>query len=390
MRRDRHFSTPALIALTGVAMTGAAAPGADPYFSGVGAIGADPDGDLSFSRIQGLSADGSVAVGFSTSPDGLRAIRWTRSGGLEALPSLLPGGPYADVASDVSADGALIVGSTLSGAAASGGLGEATSWAGGTVAGLGFVDPSSFAQSRAVAVSADGSTIVGLSSNVGAVDFEATRWVQGRPMSLGLGSGSSATGVSSDGSTIVGSWAGTTNALLGAFLWTERGVTELRDLAAGGLLDFGATALDVSADGSRAVGWATDAFEQRPVLWNDAGDPTDLGVPDDFTAGLANAISDDGSIIVGSASGLAGETAFIWTADTGSIELAAYLKPLVGGQLAGWTLTSADAISADGLTFAGVGVNPLGVSEGWVAQIPAPGTAALALWPMIRGRRRTA
>jgi hypothetical protein len=49
-----------------------------------------------------------------------------------------------------------------------------------------------------------------------------------------------------------------------------------------------------------------------------------------------------------------------------------------GLDLAGWTLTSAEGISADGLTIVGTGVNPAGNQEAWMATIPEPSTIALA------------
>ena len=50
---------------------------------------------------------------------------------------------------------------------------------------------------------------------------------------------------------------------------------------------------------------------------------------------------------------------------------------LDGIDLTGWTLVSANAISADGTTIVGVGINPAGATEAWVATIPEPGTAVL-------------
>lgn len=363
--------------------TGASA--ASPYFSGVGVLGPDPDGGFSSSRVFGLNADGTVAVGSSTSAGGNRAVRWTVGGGLEALDSL-PGAPPQDIANGVSADGTIIFGQSTS---ALSGLGEATVWTNGTATGLGFVASSPGAQSNIVAMSADGTTFVGLSSNTGLPDFEAAQWNNGIPSALGTGAGSSATAVSADGSVIVGSRTGTGGGLLGAFRWTDQGVIELQDLAAGGLFDLGATALGTSADGSRVIGWATDSFAQRPVMWDAAGNVTDLGLPLGFESGIAVDITPDGDVITGTASGFAGETAFIWTEPTGSMTLIEYLTPHIGSALDGWTLLSADAVSSDGLTFAGVGLDPTGQTQGWVAHVPAPATGVvLGVGVLATFRRR--
>ncbi len=361
---------------------------AAPSFSGTGTLGLNAAGDFSFSRISGLSDDGSIAVGISTSPLGQRAVQWTSGGGLVALPTL-SGGPVMDSANSVSGDGSMIVGTSPSAASNGFTIGEATVWSGGVASPMGFIAPADTMQSNIVSVTSDGSVMVGLSSSPGVLQFEATRWVGGVAQGLGAGDGSSATAVSQDGTFIAGSRAGTNGAFLGAFLWSELGgLTELQDIATGGFFDSGATALDITADGSLIVGWATDTFSQRPVAWDQAGTPTDIGTPFGYDAGLANAISDDGTVIVGSASSFLGETAFIWTQATGSIEMLGFLQPFVGSALDGWTLTSADAISADGLTFAGVGINPQGEFGGWVAQIPTPGAAVVLSAGLLLGARR--
>jgi hypothetical protein len=52
----------------------------------------------------------------------------------------------------------------------------------------------------------------------------------------------------------------------------------------------------------------------------------------------------------------------------------------LGDELAGWSLVSASAISADGSVIAGMGVNPSGKFQGWVVFIPEPGTFLIAIW----------
>jgi uncharacterized membrane protein len=78
--------------------------------------------------------------------------------------------------------------------------------------------------------------------------------------------------------------------------------------------------------------------------------------------------SANGSIIVGAST----NQAFHWTQKTGMVSLK---ETLIGEGLDvnGWTLTSANAISADGFTIVGNGINPSGQSEAWVANLePIP------------------
>ena len=52
----------------------------------------------------------------------------------------------------------------------------------------------------------------------------------------------------------------------------------------------------------------------------------------------------------------------------------------LGTSLTGWQLIEARGISTDGLTIAGIGTNPSGATEAWVAQlqpIPEPSTLLL-------------
>src|SRR5688500_11953960 len=81
----------------------------EPYFSGLG----DFPGAGYRSRANGVSADGSVVVGWgtsaaTTSPNPFEAFRWTPGTGLQALGDL--GATVASVATAVSGDGQAVVG----------------------------------------------------------------------------------------------------------------------------------------------------------------------------------------------------------------------------------------------------------------------------------------
>jgi hypothetical protein len=56
--------------------------------------------------------------------------------------------------------------------------------------------------------------------------------------------------------------------------------------------------------------------------------------------------------------------------------------------LTGWILQSAEAVSADGLTIAGIGFDPEGNQQAWVASIPDPSSVWIVLTGLAVGRRR--
>jgi probable HAF family extracellular repeat protein len=181
---------------------------------------------------------------------------------------------------------------------------------------------------------------------------------------------STAESISADGSVIVG----VANLDLPsistgeAFRWTaDEGMVSLGDLPGG---DYLSVADDVSADGSVIVGSGTSASGLEAFRWTAAGGMVGLG---DLSGGRFESdafdVSADGSLIVGRGSSRAGTEAFLWTAGSGMVSLRQLL--IAGGAtgLTGWTLTQASAVSADGRTIAGVGRNPRGQTEAWLATI---------------------
>jgi probable HAF family extracellular repeat protein len=269
--------------------------------AGMASLGTLPGGNYSYAR--DVSADGSVVVGVSTSTiPGTRAFRWTATGGMADLGTLVGGSGYT--AYGVSADGEVVVGA----ANLSAGGTRAFRWTAGTgMLSLGTLGGST---SIAYASSADGSVVVGDSSN--GVNARAFRWTAGGGMvdlgTLPGGLTAYARGVSADGSVIVGS-ANVSPSITRAFRWTVGGgMADLGTLSGGG----SSQAFAVSANGSIVVGQAVLGSSFHAFLWSPAGGMTDIGVLPGGTSSAAYAISADGSVVVGQASIGAQTHAFIY------------------------------------------------------------------------------
>src|SRR5262245_48417313 len=125
------------------------------WTQGGGMVGlGDLPGGSFFSLAFGCSADGSIVVGNGSLAAGPAAFRWTQATGMTALPDL-PGGTFDGSAMGCSAAGDVIVGRSFSGRGR-----EACRWSGGTVVALGDLPGGAF-DSYATGVSDDGATIVG-------------------------------------------------------------------------------------------------------------------------------------------------------------------------------------------------------------------------------------
>ncbi len=329
-------------------------------FAGLG----DLPGGTFRSNAFDVSADGSVVVGDSLSEPGWEAFRWTDEEGMVGLGDL-PGGLFASMATGVSADGSVIVGR---GRPEGGLVYEACRWtAEGGIEGLGFL-PKSGPSSMAFGVSDDGQVIIGR-AELEPFGYEvAFRWTAAEGMvSLGfLESGvptRGAWGVSADGSVIMGS-AFIPNTSQEAFRWTpETGSVGLGFLPGG----TGSASSVVTPDGVIAFGGS--GSDEGPQLWRwtEQEGMIGLGVPmfdKDVTA--------DGTIVVGADIDWQGAT--IWDAENGMRWLHDVLVTDYGMDLSGWVFGDARGISADGSTIVGRGVNPDGLIEGWIARLPRPGS----------------
>lgn len=218
------------------------------WTSATGFVGlGDLPGGNSNNFAAATNADGSVIVGSAVTGCCAQAIRWTASTGMVNL-GTLPGAT-GGVANGVSGDGSVVVGYSSTN--------EAFRWTATTgVTGLGFLPGSN--NSTATAVSANGSVIIGSSRD------QAFRWTVATGM-VAIGSlpgaiFSPANAVNADGSVIVGT-SGSAN--FQAYRWTQAtGIQSIPAiLSAGG---YGPTnwslqtAQGVSADGTVIVGNGID------------------------------------------------------------------------------------------------------------------------------------
>ena len=139
--------------------------------------------------------------------------------------------------------------------------------------------------------------------------------------------------------------------------------------------DFSSGAEAVSADGSVIVGRSGG----EAIRWTAQSAMVGLGhLNEGDVSCSAEAVSADGSVIVGFSASTLGSEAFIWDADNGIRSLQEVLFADFELDLAGWQLRSANAITPDGTIIVGSGISPDGNSEAWMAVVPEPSTFAIA------------
>jgi probable HAF family extracellular repeat protein len=304
-----------------------------------------------FGRAEAVSSNGLVIAGYAEIGLGPRhAFRWTEGTGLVDLGTLssVPGDTSTSFAQDVSADGNVVVGFSVYHRPIVGGINfEAFRWSPdapnsttGTMVGLGTlpgVHPTLPLDSRATAVSGNGSVIVGWAVGpTGGPDM--FRWTSsGHMQALGVPR-AQPTAVSHDGSVIVGTFVNT-DSRVEAFCWSQAtGRKTLPGLTLVTPLSNLSRAESISADGLVIVGSAaTTSDTTEAVIWRKTGSTGDCGDTSDWTVKtLKNVLVTDFGV----------------TAATS------------------WNLTTALGVSPDGRTIVGGGLNPDDEGEGWKIQLP--------------------
>lgn len=343
----------------------------------------------------GLSGDGQVAIGYSGPNNDPRAYRWSPGAGMQELPAL-DGALFAYTrAEGASADGQVIVGQGVTAPDQNGvapnvavrwSVASVSSSDGAdapaqpalpnvTVMSLGFIPGGT--SSSANDVSADGTVIVGHGSDYnpdvkGSGIRQAFRWTAAQGM-VGLGwlpggflDSSTALAVSADGSVVVGGSSSANGSE--AFRWTvAEGMKGLGILSGASF----SRATGISGDGNTIIGHNGFSNHNRAFRWTAAEGMIELGTLPGHNVSEANFVSFDGSVIVGrSTVDFNPSRAFIWDKVNGMRDLKDVL--LAGNpNLTGWTLHTAESISADGQTVAGYGINPNGDTEGFTAFLEA-------------------
>jgi probable HAF family extracellular repeat protein len=133
-------------------------------------------------------------------------------------------------------------------------------------------------------------------------------------------------------------------------------------------------ATGVSADGSVVVGSSFDSVPiQRAFRWRRDTGMIELPRLPGWPNAAAASVSGDGATVAGFCYDSGASVATLWSPALGVADLHWYL-PTLGVDLTGWTLTSVNATTPDGLTLVGNGLHN-GHLEGWIATIPRCGSA---------------
>jgi probable HAF family extracellular repeat protein len=254
----------------------------------------------------GMAADGGSLIAAKTGHGGALPAIWYRDGSSVDL-GVMPGNcemdHLTDGGFDINADGTIAVGQTATCAAE-----VAFTWS--PRGGLQGLPVPGKADSRGMAVSASGSTIIGFCEHPEKEFRQPALWRQGKGPVLFLGP------------------------------------------------DRAGEAMNVSLNGKFVVGQAyLGGLSHQAFFWTEGAEPVSMGNVSGLATdtSLAHAVSDDGKVVGWSGDPLWGEQeAFIWTGRGGMISLSSHLAAHGIEVPEGIILTSALDISGDGTTVVGV------------------------------------
>jgi uncharacterized membrane protein len=219
-------------------------------------------------------------------------------------------------------------------------------------------------------VSGDGSVVVGLAWYCpGAEGFQWTQ--QDGMVGLGhpIGASSRASAISADGSTIVGFYEDPVQGFRRPVRW----ISGSTDLFLG--KDIPGEAIAVSSNGSRIVGQAADSTGNgRAFFYSARSGLVPMGVLSGNTTdqSVATGVSDNGIVIGASIDTFTFlSQPFLWSFKTGLHPLQSALAHNGAIIPAGVVLTNVLAISADGSTIVGLWLDAKFNQGPWIAHIPA-------------------
>jgi probable HAF family extracellular repeat protein len=337
-------------------------------WTGRGGIRTLPHPDTRGLIMYGLSADGSTVIGtlgaMCLDRCTQEAFRWTADGTRRL--GFLPGGT-GSWAYDVSADGRVVVGDSW--ALDSNGFyvwGRAFRWTAET----GMVSLSDD-ETDAEVTSADGSVIAGEVET--AAGHEAFRWTQASGVvpigHLADGDYVQVEGISRDGLVVVGtSYSSDTASHMQAFRWTQASGMQSLGFPEGGTWGMRPKS---TPDGAAVFANAIVGGHEELYRWTAARGAESLGTTPGMDHCLIGAVNGRGTSVAGTAVSNANDSrvAFIWRPQTGMMSLKDYLLSL-GLPVGGWTFTGVGGVSDDGTILAGVGMDPAGLFEIFIATLP--------------------
>jgi len=317
--------------------------GVDPGSAGAGAAGGASASVFGFAAgiiTKAIDRSATILAGISNG----HAARWTATTGTVTLP-LPRATDDAGEALDVSGDGWVTVGWT-----STKGMPIAVRWVGvpGMPQPLGFARPGDEV-SRAIAVSEDGSTVVGTS----------------------------------------GKFLGGTLFNQATFRWKAGVMTVVEPLAG----DDGTEARAVSADASTIAGvsWSVSAHRQRVFVWNVASGIEEVGSTGAATELDPVALSADGSVLIGDAffgtpgfpsvTNVMASQVFRWTHATGTVLVTESGQMARAGGVSDDGTIIGGANSPSGFFLTSTGLHELAVPTGILGpatSVLAPGGRALA------------